>query len=221
MKTSRARCRIALGAGTVLSLGAVSFAQSQELQVESALDTYELTPYIGYQSGGYFNVEGSDEKGHVPSHVSYGLAMNFRADNEGQYQVFYSRQPAHVEATSATPHGFDIDIDYLHFGGTLRVNPGSPLEPYIVGSIGATLLSPNFPESRDNQVFSLGIGAGMRLPVARQFNILLEARAFVSFLPAGGALFCSSGQTGAGCRLHGSGSTFTQYVVMAGAAFAF
>jgi hypothetical protein len=221
MKTTKTFRSAALALGAVLIFSAGSVASSREADVEGAKSPYEITPYFGYQTGGDFSVEGTDEKGHVPGHASYALALNFRADTEGQYQVFYSRQPAHVQGTSAFPDGVDVDIDYVHFGGTLRVDPGSLLEPFIVGSVGATLLSSHLPDTQDNQVFSVGVGAGLRIPVRPRFNILLEARAFISFLPSGGSLFCSSGQTGAECRLHGSGSTFTQYAVMAGAAFAF
>jgi hypothetical protein len=207
--------------GTALSAGAVQLAHSHEPESENAMFPYELTGYVGYQSGGEFDVEGTTEKGHVEGQVAYALGLNFRADNYGQYQVFYSRQPAHIEAIGPFPNGVALDIDYIHFGGTLRVDPGSLLEPYIVGSIGATSMSPKFPDSHDKAVFSVGVGAGLRVPVSKQFNILLEGRAFFSFLPSGGALFCSSGQTGAGCRFQGSGSTFSQYVVLVGASYAF
>lgn len=215
MKTTATR--FAIGLGTALGLSAASAAHSQS-QPQSL---YELTGYVGYQSGGDFDIEGTDEEGDVRGQVAYAVAMNFRADTEGQYQVFYSRQPTSIEPNSVFPGGLNVDIDYVHFGGTLRVNPDSPLEPYIVGTVGATLLSPDFPGADDKQVFSVAVGAGLRIPVRKQFNLLFEARAFVSLMPAGGALFCSSGETGAGCRLHGSGSTFTQYVVLLGASFPF
>jgi hypothetical protein len=219
MKTTAAR--LATRVVSALTLSAVGVAHSQEPAVESTNAPYELTGYVGYQTGGEFEVEGTDERADVDAQVSYAVAMNFRAENEGQYQVYYSRQPAHVDATSEFPNGVDVDIDYLHFGGTLRLDPGSLMEPYIVGSVGATLLSAHFPDADDNQVFSVGVGAGLRIPVQKHFNLLLEARAFFSFMPSGGAMFCSSNQTGAGCRFHGSGSTFTQYVVMLGASFPF
>lgn len=219
MKTRQTR--LALRVGAVLALGAASFAHAHEAEVDTAKFPFEITPYIGYQSGGDFAIDGTSERGHVAGQVAYALALNFRDDSETQYQVFYSRQPAHVDANSALPSGVDIDIDYLHFGGTLRLDPGSLLEPYVVGTVGATLLSPKLPGVHDNQVFSIGIGAGVRVPVRPQFNIMMEGRAFISFMPAGGALFCSSGQTGSGCRLQGSGSTFTQYALMVGAAFEF
>lgn len=221
MKTSETRHSVARGLGASLALGFASLAHSHEAQVDSTKLPFEITPYVGYQSGGHFDIEGTDEQGHVAGQVVYALALNFRGDSETQYQVFYSRQPAHVDANSAFPSGVKVDIDYVHFGGTLRVDPGSLLEPYLVGSVGATLMSPQIPSAHDNQMFSIGIGAGVRIPVRPQFSVLMEGRALISFMPAGGALFCSSGQTGAGCRLHGSGSAFTQYALMVGAAFAF
>ncbi len=221
MKTRETRHPGALALGAVLAFGGASFAMAGEADGEVTKFPFEITPYVGYQSGGKFDIEGTDEKGHVSSQVAYAIALNFRDNNETQYQVFYSRQPAHMDATSTFPNGVDVDIDYIHFGGTVRVDPGSFLEPYIVGTVGATLLSPNLPSAHNSQVFSIAFGAGLRVPVRPQFNILMEGRAFLSFLPSGGALFCSSGQTGAGCRIQGSGSVFTQYALMVGASFEF
>src|SRR5262245_59599950 len=134
-----------VASGLVLALSAAGAAHSHESESEStSVMPYELTGYVGYQSGGEFDDDGTDEKGDVDAQVSYAIAMNFRAEGEGQYQVFYSRQPAHVDATTEFPNGVDVDIDYLHFGGTLRLDPGSLMEPYIVGSIGATLFSADF-----------------------------------------------------------------------------
>jgi hypothetical protein len=203
------------------ALCAANFTLAQEVGADITKLPFELTPYIGYQAGGEFSIADTDENAHVPGQVDYALAFNFRGDAETQYQVFYSRQPGHMDATSAFPNGVDVDIHYLHFGGAVRVDPGSFLEPYIVGTVGATLFSPNIPSTHDKQVFSVGFGAGLRVPVARQFSILMEARGFLSFMPSGGSLFCSSGDTGTGCRIHGSGSTFAQYALLVGAAFAF
>lgn len=218
---SVAKGPFAIGLGAVFALGAASVARSQESDVASANPPYELTLYAGYQSGGHLDLADTDAEVYVDGQAVYALGMNFADAEHAQYQVYYSHQPTHVVASEAFPSSVDVDIDYVHFGGTLRVAPGTPLEPYVVGSIGATLLSAQFPGADDEQLFSLGFGAGLRIPLHKSFNVLLEGRAFLSFMPAGGALFCSSGQTGAGCRLEASGSTFVQYTLMLGASFPF
>jgi hypothetical protein len=212
---------MAFGLGALLALGAASVAYSHEPDVESTKFPFEITPYVGYQSGGKFDLEGTDEQGHVPGQVDYAIALNFRDDSETQYQVFYSRQPAHIDPNSVFPSGVPVDIDYIHFGGTVRIDPGSLLEPYVIGTLGATLFSPQLPSAHNSSAFSIGIGAGVRIPIRPQFHVLMEGRALITFMPSGGALFCSSGQTGAACRIQGSGSTFTQYALLVGAAFEF
>ncbi len=68
--------------------------------------------------------------------------------------MYYSHQPTHVVASEAFPSSVDVDIDYVHFGGTLRVAPGTPLEPYVVGSIGATRCCPrSFPARMTSNCF--------------------------------------------------------------------
>jgi len=209
------------GLGIIFILSAAGSAGAQESEVDNTRFPYELTGYVGYQSGGDFEVEGAGQEGDVESEVAYALAMNFRYGTEEQYQVFYSHQPAHVDSSSEFPGGVELDIDYAHFGGTLRLDPGSRLEPYLLGSIGATFMSADFVGAQDESMFSVGVGAGLRVPVSKQFNILLEARAFFTFMPTDGTLFCGSGQTGAGCSLRSTGSVFSQYALMAGASFAF
>jgi hypothetical protein len=59
------------------------------------------------------------------------------------------------------------------------------------------------------------------VPVTDRFNFRLEARGFVTLVDTDSAIFCASGSFGGVCSIRARGSTFTQFELLAGAAFAF
>jgi opacity protein-like surface antigen len=184
------------------------------------LTRFEITPFVGYRFGGGFDVDGSTQSADLDDHGSFALALNLRRDETSQYELFYSRQETQLEPDS--PLGaLGINVEYLHIGGTLVADDEMLLKPYIVGTLGLTRLTPEPGRASDNTRFSFSLGAGLRVPVSRRFSVRLEARGFLTFVNTDSAFFCSSSAAGGVCAIRGSGSTFTQYELLAGAAFAF
>jgi opacity protein-like surface antigen len=184
---------------------------------------FEVTPFVGYRMGGDFDIDvgaGTTQNADLDEHGSFALALDMRRDEESQYELFYSRQETNLEASS--PLGpLGIDVEYLHLGGTLDVDQGLPLTPYIVGTLGLTRFSPGPGSGSDDTRFSVSFGGGLRVPVSHHFSLRLEARGFLTFVDTNTAFFCSSSSAGGFCAIRSSGSTFIQYEVLAGAAFAF
>jgi hypothetical protein len=48
-----------------------------------------------------------------------------------------------------------------------------------------------------------------------------EARGYLTFIDTQSSIFCASGSFGGVCSIRAKGSTFTQFDLLAGAAFAF
>jgi len=117
--------------------------------------------------------------------------------------------------------GSKNELSYGFFGGTLDVNQDMLLKPYIVGTLGLTRLSPEPGRVSDNTRFSVSLGGGLRVPVSDHFSLRFEARGFLTFVNTKSSFFCSSSSAGGFCSIRGSGSTFMQYELLAGAAFAF
>ena len=187
----------------------------------AADDRFEIVPYAGFRTGGDFEFEDVQQDAHVDSQGSFALALNMNIDANSQYQLYFSRQATRIEPNPATPDGTDLDIGYLHFCGTLTPDTSLPFKPYLVGTLGATWFSPDVAGAHDSTRFSISLGGGLRIPVRPNFNLLLEARGFVTFLSDGTAFFCSSDPTGGACQLRGNGTLFNQYEILAGAAFRF
>jgi opacity protein-like surface antigen len=185
---------------------------------------WEVTPFVGYRMGGNFDLEGSPSASKVDldDHGSFGLAVNLfsSGDKSESYELFYSRQEASV-AKSSPLAPFDLNVEYLHLGGTLVVNDELPLEPYIVGGLGLTRFSPQTGNGGDDSRFSLSLGGGLKLPVTKRFGVRLEARGYVTFVNSDSAFLCVSDSQGAACGVRVKGDSFIQYELLAGAAFAF
>src|SRR5262245_34478113 len=217
-----------MAAATIAALLSGSLAQAAERDDDgdeqaAPLPRFEVTPFVGYRMGGDFDVDvgaSSTQNADLDDHGSFALALDLRRDEESQYELFYSRQETNLEPDS--PLGsLGLNVEYLHLGGTLDVDQDLLLKPYVVGTLGITRLSPEPGRSSDNTRFSVSLGGGVRVPVSQHFSLRFEARGFLTFVNTDTSFFCSSSSAGGFCAIRGSGSTFIQYELLAGAAFAF
>ncbi|MGQ0835461.1 MAG: outer membrane protein [Gammaproteobacteria bacterium] len=181
---------------------------------------FELTPFVGYRTGGELEVSSTGEEVDLDDSRTFALAFNLRIDEGSQYELFYSRQDSRLERGSSLGD-VDVDIEYLHVGGTLTVDDTQRFKPYIVGTLGATRFSPKPTQARDETRFSVSIGGGLRVPFSDRFSLRLEARGYLTFVDTDSSFFCETGSFGGVCEVRASGSTFIQYEALAGAAFAF
>ena len=182
---------------------------------------FEITPFVGLRVGGDFRLEDPKRKLDVDGSDSLALALDLRIDQTSQYELFYSRQSTTLDH-DPTLGDVDVDIEYLHIGGTLAMEgENQRVIPYMMGGLGATRFSPDPGDVNDKTRFSLSLGGGVKVPFNRNFALRLEGRGYLTFVDADTSFFCRSDQDGAICRIHGHGSTFLQFEILAGASFAF
>jgi Outer membrane protein beta-barrel domain len=180
---------------------------------------FEVAAFGGFSLGGSFTVNSTGQRVDVGDHGSLALALDARADEGTQYELFYSHQSTTLRGDSTfAPVG--VTVEYLHIGGTVVLDDSSRLTPYLVGGLGITRISPPAPGLEDTR-FSASLGLGLHVPVNRHFSLRLEARGLVTLISADTSLFCRSDQTGLLCQVHGHGSTFLQGEALAGVAYAF
>ena len=94
----------------------------------------EITPYAGYTIGGTFQDNSTGADLDVKEGGSFGLVLGLPDTPETQYELFYGFQRTQV-AGGGTFGGntlFDLDIHYLHVGGTY-IFPGEKVRPFISG----------------------------------------------------------------------------------------
>ena len=210
---------------SVIAACSIAAAQAQEGEPEEgsrgALVPYlEITPFAGYRMGGDFDIGTTDLEADLDDHGSFALAFDIARDEYSQYELFYSRQDSQLARDS--PLGqIGVQVEYLQIGGTLAVSDMPLFTPYIVATAGVTRFSPDAPGTDDSSHFSFSLGGGLRFPLSQRFSLRLEARGHLTFVDTDTTLFCASGAFGGVCAISGNGSSFIQYELLAGAAFAF
>jgi opacity protein-like surface antigen len=201
-------------------LALLSLASLPLEAAENPQSQFEITPFLGLRAGGDFKLDNARQRIDLDGSSSLALALNLRIDESSQYELFYARQSSNLER-SALLSNADIDIDYLHIGGTAALSDEYRVIPYVAGGLGATHFHPDPAQANDKTRFSISLAAGLRVPVSKRFSFRFEGRGYLTLIDTDTAFFCRSDENGALCRLRGSGSTFIQYELLAGAAFAF
>ena len=179
----------------------------------------ELTPFAGFRFGGSFedNTTGLDLN--VDDGESFGLILDVPATHETEYELFYSIQKTALqgEGLFAGEPLFDLEIHYLHLGGTYLF-PGERVRPFVSGGLGLTYFSPDGPGLDSKINFSLSLGGGVKIPISKRVGLRFEGRGFLTVLPSHTDIFCvSSG--GAACAVRVQGDVFGQVLLLAGISF--
>ncbi|HKO66713.1 MAG TPA: outer membrane beta-barrel protein [Burkholderiaceae bacterium] len=175
-----------------------------------ALSQVSVTAFGGYAVSEGIENDTTGERASVKSAAAFGAAADYDLDSARQLQLFYGQQ-----ATSLNPGGgvprFDIDVRYLHVGGTYFFDGPIGSGPYAVGGLGVTHFSPSMNGLSSETRASLNVGFGYLWPIGRAIAMRIEARGFFTLLNSSGGLFCSGG-----CTVVLSGDSFVQGQAMLG-----
>ena len=175
-----------------------------------ALSQVSATVFGGYAvSEGIDNVTTGD-RASVKSGATFGVAADYELDSARQLQLFYGQQSTSLDPGGGAPR-FDIDVRYLHLGGTYFFDGPIGRGPYAVGGVGVTHFSPNLSGLSSETRASLNVGFGYLWPIGSAVAVRVEARGFFTLLNSSGGLFCSGG-----CTVVLSGDSFVQGQAMLG-----
>ena len=183
---------------------------------------FELTPFAAYRGGGQFEQKEGSVEFDVQESSAWGLILNGKVEANTEWEVLYSSQSTSIETTGAIADepGFDMDIEYLHVGGTYLFD-GDRVRPFIAATLGASRFGPR-PSGFSSETFVSGsFGGGWKISLAKNFALRIEARAYATLVEDDSRLFCASSDEGAGCLLILEGSFFTQWETRAGLTFRF
>ena len=179
----------------------------------------EITPYVGYAIGGSFTDNATGANLDVQEGGSYGLVLDLPDTPETQYELFYGLQRTKVTGggTFGGETLFDLDIHYLHLGGTYLFT-GEKVRPFLSGGLGATHFVPHGSGLDRKTYFSVSLGGGVKIPISGHVGLRFEGRGFMTILPDSTEIFCvSSG--GAACNVKVQGDVLGQVLLMAGITF--
>lgn len=180
---------------------------------------FQVVPHGGLRLGGGFEDGESGEKRDLEEAASYGVGLELRVHNEDRWwQLWYSRQGTEVKAPDGA---VDVDVEYLHFGGTAPINAEGRVQSYVVGGIGATRLSPAGAGLDDAVKFSGSLGLGLRMPLSERVALRLEARGYLTVVDSDTSIFCKVEFGEGGCAFVTKGSSLFQAELTAAIAFGF
>ncbi len=188
---------------------------------EETVYRLEITPFASYRIGGSFDAEetmaGVDVD--IDDHASYGLIVNWPAEQNTEYEVFFSRQSTSLDTGSLfAPGGSvpdDLDVSYLQVGGTYLFE-GERAWPFIVATLGASRFQPDNSEFDSETFFAFGIGGGYKIAPTSRIGLRLEGRVLGSYLNGESAVFCRSNEVSSGCLITVSGNMVWQWEMSAG-----
>lgn len=183
---------------------------------ESEFKRFEITPFVGYAFGGEFEDPSDDSERDLDEATSLGVIVDIAADRWRHYEFLFADLGTEVRGAEK----FDMDVQYLHLGGTVSYQDAKRVVPYFGLTIGATRFSPNRAGLDDETKFSFSAGGGVRVPVTEHFGVRFDARAFVTVLDSDENIFCEASGD-ATCAIRAKSDTFLQYMTSLGVTFAF
>jgi opacity protein-like surface antigen len=181
---------------------------------------FQVALHGGYRAGGSLedDASGDDRDLDEGSGFAAALEMRYAQGDDRFFQLWYSSQSSEVDDDAAT---HDVDVEYLHIGGTVPFGDYERVQPYFAAGLGATRLSASGADADDRSFFSGSLGVGVEVPLAKHAALRFEARGYLTAVDTDSAIFCRSDELGGVCRIVASSSTFFQAEALAGFALRF
>lgn len=175
---------------------------------------WELAPYAGYRGGGSFEDLTTADGLDVDESASFGLSVSRPLDPGRRFEVWYSRQASEMtgEGTFTGDPLFDLDVHYLHLGGTVEIDDTGAFQPFVSGGLGVTHFDPDRGGLDSETRLSLSLGLGTRTYFTPRFGLRLDARWIGTLMDGDGAIFCVDGS----CAVAVESDLFSQWELGAG-----
>lgn len=173
----------------------------------------ELTPLIGYRSGGSFQDSVDGTSLDLDEGANQALIFNLDHDANTQWEIVYSRQDSQLDLLRPFQGRTQVDVDVHQFsvGGIYVFRDAHPgVVPFLGAGIGVTRLSPDGLDHETRPL--LGFTAGYKFFFADNIGARIEARAYGTAMETDTAIFCGDGA----CLARVDSDGFWQYELNAG-----
>ncbi|MCP4897404.1 MAG: porin family protein [bacterium] len=142
---------------------------------------FELTPLIGYQTGGHLqNRYSANPKDiDIDNSMSFGIAFDIGFAPEQMIEFLWLRQDTSVENTDRQTQD-DVSLDYLQIGYLYHFQPFETVDPFVVFSIGTTRF--DIADAGSTWRFSGTIGGGVKFNLSERVGIRLDGRFYGSYI---------------------------------------
>ena len=183
----------------------------------------QLSPFVGYRFGGSFEDKETEEDYDVDNSSSYGLIVNFPAQDYTEWEIYYSKQQTEIKTGGllASQSVVDIDIETLQIGGTYLVDRTDLVQPYIVATIGVTRIDPTSINTSSDEYFAFSIGGGWKFFPSKRVGIRLDGRVLGTVIDSDTDIFCQTGPEANQCFIQNKGDMLWQFETQASVIFRF
>ena len=173
--------------------------------------SFELSVLGGFRLGGELEDASTGEYRSVEASPSFGLAIGFPLEPERILELVWTHQEGQVEGASADGGPVGFDLDTIGIGGTADWRRGA-WRPFLSGTAGLTILSPEQPGFDTAALFTMTLGGGVKLPVSPKVGLRFEGRGVFMLATSSTSGVCGGGR----CVLSFSGSGMVQLELLAG-----
>jgi hypothetical protein len=207
--TSRGSLRTALVGGLAVAAALAAPAAAADLPVE-------LIPLVGVRSG--INLE-AGPPGYAPAEASpslaYGLEVDAYLRPDAWFEAFIERQTLSFSADPAVfgTDRFDMNVDYLQFGGGYEPSQGKVVRPFVSCALGLTHYDADTGTVDNELGFSGSIGGGFKAKISDRLKFKFEALAYATINDAALSVSC-----GPGCFVQFSSGGWYQFEARVGLA---
>jgi hypothetical protein len=154
----------------------------------------EFTPFYGYASSERLEDADTGKTFRIGDSACYGGVLDIPTGEMTQLEFCFSRQETRYQSNAGLFDGQtdpDLALDYYHIGGTYLILHQGPLQPFVVGTVGATHFGPDAPGLESLTRFSVGLGAGLRYFPTEHVGLYLTGRGFFTAMKGGDTVFHS------------------------------
>jgi hypothetical protein len=176
----------------------------------------ELIPLIGVRSGidleagppGYAPAE-------APASLAYGIEVDAYLRPDAWFEAFLERQTLSFSADPAVfgTDRFDMNVDYLQFGGGYEPSQGKVVRPFVSCALGLTHYAADTGTVDNTLGFSGSLGGGFKAKISDRLKFKFEALAYATINDAALSVSC-----GPGCFVQFSSGGWYQFEARVGLA---
>lgn len=174
----------------------------------------DITLLYGSQGGGHLDHIDSGNTLRLEESPGRALIIGAPYSADQDLELFYSRQQTRLQgdAMAVPPEElFDLDIHYLHLGGTVLSEKHHKLQGFISGGLGLSHFSPALDGVTAENRLSMSLGLGARWMPTKRVGLRVETRFYGTLFNSNATVFCSGG-----CQFTISGDLLSQYALFAG-----
>ena len=180
----------------------------------SVATAVDVTLLGGSQGGGDIEYISTGSTLDFADEAVHGLIFSIPRSHNKDLELFYSQQQTRLEEGGPfVPPSelMELDIHYLHLGGSVMSEKLNGLQGFLSGGLGITHFSPSLQGAAAENKASLSLGAGARWMLSDRVGLRLEGRMYGTLFDSNTLLFCSGG-----CAFSVSGELLTQYAIFGG-----